>query len=722
MRQLFLDKGNMVVKEVCQPMLDDNNMLVSVHYSFLGSGSELSTIEKAKENIFFSNFPQKIKRVIESVSQHGVEQTASKLKNRIKGRIQPLGYSCSGEVIAVGKNVTHIRPGDLVACAGASFAMHADIINMPQNLVTKISSQEFLKDASLATIGTLALQSVRKADLKIGEYVCIVGMGILGQITLQMANLCGCNCIAIDIVQERLKKAKQLGAISAFHAIEDNVINEIEFITNHHGVDCTIITACSKSDALIQQAMEMTRKKGKVIVVSDIGLNIDRNPFYKKEVELLVSCSYGPGRNDYEYEQLGKDYPYEIIRWTENRNLQAFIQLIENKKIDIKSLITDNININKIDKAYSLIKSRKTQGIIINYLPKKSKPKEIAKKDPQEITFKPAVKDCIRVGIVGAGGFSKLNIAPIIAQQEQVKINAIVDKNISNSMNMSKIYGATKCFTSDKELFEQNAADVVVISSEHKYHCAQALHAMEHAKAVFLEKPMVTSFEQLDTMIKFLTKNPNTPFCVDYSRSFSPLIQKIKKAIKKRRSPLIINYRMNVELLKKNRFAQADMGEGRIIGEACSIFDLFCFLTNSQPIAVSVESLHSSQSQLFPTDNFCAQVSFQDGSICSLVYTSLGNQDLGRERMELFFDSKAIVMRDYRVLQGFGLRKIFDECNQCPNKGRSTLISNFFANIQNKKFKHPIELQRLFDVANLTLTVDQLACQGGGEKTFSIKK
>jgi len=714
MRQVFLDKGTIVVKEICQPVLDDNSILVSVHYSFVGSGTEFTTIEKAKESIFFSNVPHKIKRVIESVSQHGIEETAHIVKNKIKGRIKPLGYSCSGKVIAVGKNVKTIRSGDLVACASAHYAKHADIISIPQHLVAKIKHKAHLKTASTITLGTLALQGIRRANLQIGETVCIVGLGVLGQFTLQLAQLSGCNIVGVDTIEERLKKANELGAIASFHAIEDNVISEIEFLTNHQGVDCTIITTSSQSDAIIQQALEITRKRGKVILISDVSLNIDHNPFYKKEIDLIVSCSYGPGRFDYEYEHLGKDYPYELVRWTENRNIKAFINLIEQNKINIDKLITDNVNVNDIDKAYSLLKNKKTLGVVINYLYKKPTTKE--SQNTQEITFRPAVKDTMNIAVVGAGGFSKENLIPLVAQQEHTKIHTIVDPDISNSLNLSKIYGAKKYFTNTTEFFENDSSDVVVISSEHKFHCAQALQAMEKGKAVFLEKPMVTNFAQLKTITSFLKNNKNIPFCVDYSRSFAPFIQKIKNETKSRISPLVINYRMNVELLKKNKFAQQDMGQGRIIGEACSIFDIFCFLTDAKPVAASVESLNTVDSQLFPTDNFCAHISFRDGSICSLTYTSLGNQEMGRERMELFFDSKSIVMQDYKVLKGFGLRKSFDECSQCPDKGRSILMNRFFDNLKNKKFKHPIDLARLHNVANLTLIIDKLACQGGGTK------
>jgi len=585
MRQVFLDKGHIVVKDVCQPILEDHKVLVSVHYSFISSETELYTIEKSRESLFFSNVPQKIKKILESVSENGMNETKTLVKGKIKGRVQTLGYSCSGTVIAVGKKIKKLRPGNLVACAGANIANHADIISIPENLVVKVKSKEFLRDASLATIGSIAIQGIRRANLQIGEYVCVIGLGLLGQLTVQLAQLSGCNVIGIDILPDRLELAKKLGAIATFNPSEENIVKEIEFLTQHNYVDSTIITAASKSNSIIQQAMEITRKKGKVILVGDVGLKIPRNPFYKKEIDFLISCSYGPGRYDKIYEEIGQDYPYAFVRWTENRNIQSFVSLIEQGKINIEKLITQEIDIDNVTKAYELLKKKKSLGIVLKYLNKKTlkeKMKSVTNdkktdKLPDEIKFNPAVKDTMRVGVIGAGGFAKLTLMPIIYKQSNAKINAIVDTDIANSINVSRLYGAKQYFSSNTELFKKDLVDIVMISSPHKYHCEQALQAMSKGKAVFLEKPMVTSFDQLQQMRTFLKKYPNIPFCVDYNRSFSPFMKKIKKILKKRNTPIVAHYRMNAGFIPKDHWMQTEVGAGRIIGEACHIFDLFYF-------------------------------------------------------------------------------------------------------------------------------------------------
>lgn len=718
MRQLFLEKGNAVVKEVCQPLLDEYSVLVSVHYSFISSGTEVATINNAQASLI-SNVPYKIKKVLESVKLNGIEATKALIKGKLSGELQAIGYSCSGSVIATGAKVRNVRPGDWVACAGSSLANHADMVCVPEHLVVRVENPEHLKAASLTTIGAIALQGIRRANPQLGETVCVLGLGLLGQITVQLAKLSGCTVIGIDLVAERLDLAKKMGADHIYNAADPQIKKEIEFATQQHGVDCTIITAASKSDAIIQQAMEFTRRKGKVVLVGDVGMNVSRDPLYKKEIDFLISCSYGPGRYDALYEQKGQDYPLAYVRWTEQRNLQAFVQLIEQKKISADLLITAETDLANVPQAYEKLKNRQALGIVLNYGPKE----DVLKSEHQlqkPVHFVPAARAQWRVGFVGAGGFAKIKLMPIIARLESAKINAVVDADIATSMNVSNIYGAARALTADDELFSEDLVDVVVIASPHKFHCDQAIKALRHGKAVFLEKPMVTDKDQLQRFVSLLATYPNAPICVDYNRSFAPYVQKIKKEVAKRHSPLVVHYRMNAGFIPKEHWVQTDIGAGRIIGEACHIVDLFCYLTDSKPVSVSVEAVHASTNNIFPTDNFSAQIRFADGSICTLLYTALGHAQLGKERMELFFDSKTIVMDDFTQLHGFGFPSTFNETTLSPDKGHETLLTMFFKHLNAPAFEPPISFDRLKTTAELTLIIDQLACEGGGEKQLCV--
>ncbi len=728
MRQVFLDRGTITVKEVAEPLLDDHLVLVGVHYSLISSGTELATINQAKTGIF-NNVPHKIKKVLESIKANGIQATTTLVKEKLKGETQSLGYSCSGHVIAVGKKVKNIRAGDLVACAGAGYANHADLVCVPESLVVPVRNEQFLRAASLTTLGAIALQGIRQAEVTIGEYVVVIGLGLLGQLTVQLAKMSGAFVIGIDVMPERVALALQQGADAAFQVNQDNIISEIEFLTKHYGVDTTIITAASTSNEIIQQAMDITRKKGRIVIVGDVGLTLSRDPFYQKEIDLRISCSYGPGRYDPNYEEAGNDYPYAYVRWTENRNMQAFVSLIERKELNLDSLISKEVTLETVEQVYEQLKAKEVVGIVLNYqkeqptnactqiIPATQDGHICAVTEPaplDKLQFIPAKKDNVRVGFIGVGGFAKIKLLPIVSKIKNISIDAVVDADMSNSVSVSRTYGAAKSYSNDNELFQQDIVDAVVIASPHKYHCDQALMALKNGKAVFLEKPMVTNFEQLERLRTFFRMNPHAPLCVDYNRSFAPFIQKIKRAITTRHAPMMIHYRMNAGYIPKEHWIQTSVGAGRIIGEACHIIELFCFLVGAKPSAVSVEAIHASRDDIFPTDNLTVQIRFSEGSICSLLYTALGHKSLSKERMEVHFDGKTIVMDDYMKLEGYGMPSSFAETTPFPDKGHAVLLNQFFTSFRKGHNATPISWDHLDMVAELTLIIDQLACQGGG--------
>ena len=305
---------------------------------------------------------------------------------------------------------------------------------------------------------------------------------------------------------------------------------------------------------------------------------------------------------------------------------------------------------------------------------------------------------------------------PIVSKIKNVKVDAVVDSDIANATNSGRVYAVAKAFTDDRDLFKDDLVDAVVIASPHKFHSKQIVNALRNSKAVFCEKPMVTDFNQLHSVVDFVQKNPKSRLCVDFNRSFAPYIQKIKKVVQNRITPLVVQYRMNAGYIPGEHWVQTDVGAGRIIGEACHIFDLFVFLTDAKPVCVSAEALHASQEDIFTSDNFCTQIRFDDGSICSLLYTAIGHTGLGKERMELFFDGKSIVMNDYKELTGFGLPKSFNKKTSSPDKGHSEILNQFFMALKDEKIKMPISFERLQSVSEISLIVDQLVAAGGGEK------
>ncbi len=710
MRQVFLNKGAIALKEVCEPALEDHSMLISVYHSLIIPETEKSIIAQSEKDIILKNIPEKIRLIFNSISTKNIEGISDIIKKNIYGEIKAIGHSCSGKVIAVGKKVTQFRTGDYVACSGNGFANHADIVCIPESFAVKLKNKDFLQHASFITIGALAFDCIKKAQLQIGQTVCIVGLDLLGLLTAQIAQLSGCKVIGIDSDTHRLSKATEIGIQTILNPTSENIVQEISYITNHEGADCTIIT--QHIDNIIDLAVNFSKQQGKIVLSqykNPINLNYDQ--LYVKEINIInIPSTIQDELFLSEQQNTGALEHLPAALEEHCKSLSHFINLIENKLIQIEPLISHALSINNVTEAYKKIENKNIFGVILNFLPKV----DTAFPETSQ-SFLPAKKDALQIGIIGAGAFTQNTLMPILSRVKNLQIQATADKNIVKSLNIAQVYGARKTVINEDELFDDTNINVVFINSPYKLHARQTIAALEKGKAVFLEKPMATNLEELQTLYGYLQKNKSAQFCVDYNRSFAPFIKKIDHYTKDRTSPLMISYRINVGFIAKEQWLQRQMGSGRLIGEACHVFDMFLHLVNAQPIAVSVESLKPTNRYVFPTDNFTAQISFADGSICTLLYTSLGHVGLGKERMEVFFDSKAIIMDDYVTLEGFGLPFSFNESVKQPNTGCEDLIHNFLQAIKQENYTPPISIDRLNKATELTLIVDQLALKGGGE-------
>lgn len=705
MRQLFLDKELVAIKQAAQPFLEKQSVLISAHYCLLRHPEEATSATDPQAT--FSNLPSKIKKILSYQSKLETHHSPS-----------PLGYSCSGRVLACGTQVTLFRPGDLVACSARGYANHADLICVPEHLVARVRTTHNLKAACMITPGTIALQAMRRTKIQLAEFVCILGLNLAGQLAAQLARSAGAFVIGIDTDPARVALAEELGMQIGLCATEHDLVNEINLFTQHQGADATIVSP-DTPPSLVQYSIQLTRQRGRVVFMTEQAIAPTLTPAPHKVVDLLFAPDCGPGRGDRAYERGDYDYPYAHVRWTEGRNMQAFVDLIEKKAITVGALIQQELSPGDSPTPHKKSPAKSSPlATVLTYKQPPPSPDPAPVNAPPEHTphtysFIPAVREKIRIGIIGAGQYAARSLIPVLNTLNNVEVAAIYD---AETTTPPKSYSSLCAYSSDEDLLNDETVDAVVITSPQQFRCGQALKALHRGKAVFVEKPVTIDEDQFQQLFAFLDENPNAPFCIGYHRSFAPFMEKIKRNIVKRKTPLIVQYRVNANDAERELWRRSHASAGRIIGDACHAINLFVFLTDAKPIAVAVEALHTARPDIFPTENFCAQISFDDGSVCSMLYSNLGHRDLGKERMELFFDGNTIVMDDYTSLFGFGLSSLFNEATPSPNRGHAALFEEFFTSLkQSPPFEPPISFDRLKTVAEVTLTIDRLACEGGGK-------
>jgi len=702
MKQILIKKGQVIVGDVPAPFVGAGEVLVQVHYSCISTGTEMSGIKSSGEPLYKKALkkPQDVKKTLEMIRTRGLKNTIVRVKSKIN-MAKPIGYSASGVVLEVGKEIKDIKQGDRVACAGLGIANHAEFIAVPRNLMVKVSQDLPLDIASTVTLGSIAMQGVRRADPELGEYVTIIGLGILGQLTSQMLKVNGCKVIGIDKDQKRVDTALSLGMDRGLNPVNGNIIDEAMRFSNGFGVDSVIITASTQSSEIINQAMEMCRKKGRVVIVGAVGLNLRREEFYKKELDVLISMSYGPGRYDEKYETKGEDYPYAYVRWTENRNMEEYLCLLNNKKINIKPLIERIYPVEDALKAYDELKtgSSRPLTVLLEYNKESIPERKII------VSTKKIQKDKINIALIGVGSFAKAMHLPNLRRLNNFyNIYAIVDKIGNNAKSIAKEYGVSYATTDFREVLKDKDVNMLIIATRHNLHAQMAAEAAEAGKAIFLEKPMALNREELNKLVAVLEKT-KVPFMVGFNRRFSPYVKRIKEVIKNRQNPMIINYRENAGFMPKDHWVHTEEGGGRNIGEACHIYDLFNFLTESEVESISVSSIVPKTEQYSGNDNFVTTIKYRDGSVCNLVYTALGTRKVPKEKMEIYVDGKIIYLNDYKKLEIFGTR-VEKMGTKIQSKGHYEEMIEFARSIKEGD-GYPIPLWQLIQATQISFQVEE---------------
>jgi len=707
MKQVLVQRGTVQVENVPAPLLGDNHILVEVAYSLISTGTEVTGVKRSGESLAKKAIqqPENVKKVLSILKEKGIKKTLALVKSKVAGA-SPTGYSCSGVVIQVGKGVEKIKPGDRVACAGAGKANHAEIVLVPKNLVVKVPDGCSLKDAASVTLGSIAMQGVRRAGPKLGETVAIIGLGLLGQITNQLLKSAGCRTIGFDLQKRRVELAKGLGLDWGFVSSEADVQKEVFNLTNGHGVDSTIITASAPgNDTIVQQAMEITRKKGKVVVVGEVGLGIKRSPFYEKELDLLISTSYGPGRYDGNYEENGLDYPYAYIRWTEQRNMEEYLKLIAEGKLYFSQLVGKVYPIEEAPQAYqALQEGKRPLAALLDYHLSEADTGQKLRTKVQVSTVVKNKAGLINVAVIGAGSFAKSVHLPNLQRLSKLySIRAVVSATGSNAKETARQFGAAYCSTDYHDVLADADIDMVMLCTRHNLHAKIAMEAAKAGKAIFVEKPMAVNQEELDELVRVLNET-KVPLMVGFNRRFSPAAVRVKNLIRDRQNPIIVNYRVNAGYIPLDHWVHGEEGGGRIIGEACHMFDLFNYFTESEAESIDVSAISPKIEHISATDNFVATLKYTDGSVCTLLYTAVGASELSKEYIEVYCDGKTMIIDDFKELKIYSARQKGWKGPQ--DKGHVRELEEFAHSIR-EGGSCPISLSELVQATKISFVVDQ---------------
>jgi predicted dehydrogenase/threonine dehydrogenase-like Zn-dependent dehydrogenase len=706
MKQLLVKKGKIIVEQVPTPVVDPNHVLVKVAYSCISPGTEMTTVKGSGEPLYkrLIKKPEYLKKVYDLIKEKGLVQAKSLLKGKVE-EAYPIGYSASGIVVAVGQNVTGFLPGDKVACAGAGHANHAEYIDVPVNLVVKLSDSIDLAEASTVTLGAIALQGVRRTNPTIGERIVVFGLGILGQLTVQLLKNNGCTVIGIDVDQHRVNMALKNGMDIGINAIENESIERVLKLTDNFGADAVIITAAASGDSIIDQAMKMCRKKGRVVLVGSVSLALSREDFYKKEIDFLISTSYGPGRYDDTYEEEGIDYPFAYVRWTENRNMEEYLRLVQQKRILISDYVNGNFTVNDAPEVYeNLVQGKlKDMLIILAYPFANEQPKE---ETTIQIAGSYNQSGIINIAVIGAGGFAKSTHLPNINHLfSDFSIHTILNRNGSNAVIVAKQFGAKNATTNYREVLNDEEVGLVLICTRHDLHANMTIEALRSGKHVFVEKPLAINDEELREIEAFYHSNvTNKPLLMTgFNRRFSEAAVKMKKIIERSTTPLIINYRMNAGFIAPEFWVHRQEGGGRNIGEACHIYDLFNFLTGDRCESIVATAIDPTGKQWNRNDNFVAVLKYQNGSVCTLTYTSMGDKSVPKEICDIYFDGQILEMKDFKEVIHYSSKRV--KILPCNGKGHLQELEALRDTLVLGK-EWPISLEEQFSATRISFEVE----------------
>lgn len=670
--------GELKVEEVPPPILMPGGILVQNEHSLISKGTERMKVDFARKSMLAKakSRPDLVRQVLNNVRKEGWTTTFRKVMNRLESSA-PLGYSSAGEVIAVGELVEGIRVGDRVACAGAGYANHAEIVSIPKNLCAEIPEGVSAREACFTTLGAIALQGIRQAEVKLGESVTVIGLGILGQLCVQMLKASGCEVIGIDIDESVVRLAKDSGADLGLTIEREDLKTKVLDFTAGHGVDAVIITAGTESNQPVELSGQICRDKGRVVIVGAVKTDVPRKDYYEKELDIRFSRSYGPGRYDHLYEEMGMDYPYGYVRWTENRNMGEFLNLLKQGKVKLEGLITHQFAIQDAEKAYEVITNDEERSLAVLLSYQRSKPQSERIWVKEDWRDRGRLISEVNIGFIGAGNFARNNLLPHLIKRPKVSLRRVVTSTGISAKDVARKFGVGYCSSRVEEILEDDLINCVFIVTRHDRHAELVCRALETGRAVFLEKPLAIAEDQLREVVGTLNRTKGQ-LMVGFNRRFSPAARILKKHFEKRSSPLCMSYRVNAGAIPPDHWVHdPEQGGGRIIGEVCHFVDLLSFFTGSTPTTVFARGTDEQRKTPLTCDNLNVTIEFEDGSVGSIIYTSAGDATYPKERVEIFGEGRVGVIENFQKTSLFKDGKKSSYRHRGSSKGHREEVEAF---------------------------------------------
>ena len=653
--------GELILEDVACPVCKPGGVLVQTAFSFVSSGTERMKVEQAKMSLIGKARarPDQVQKFLQSAKQEGFVKTYKKAMDRLDTPT-PLGYSCSGRVVEVGRNIDEFHVGDLVACAGAGFANHAEVNFVPANLCSKIPEGVDLRDAVLTTVGSIALQGVRQGQVSLGENVAVIGLGLVGQIVAQIIKAMSCKVIGIDLDDSKLKLASDLGSDFVFNGKEELLLEKINNATLGGGIDTVIITAATSSNETILLAGNVLRDRGTIVIIGNVKMDLPWKLYYEKELNVVFSRSYGPGRYDKNYEEKGIDYPIGYVRWTEKRNMQTILELIRDGKIYTQKLISKSLPFAQAVEGYEMLEGdRSIMSILFEYSGQDLNGRHAAKVEFQN---RPAgsQEDKLGVSFLGAGKFAETMLLPHLKANPEVQLKGVISGTGVTAGKAAKKFGFEGVVADAEEIFKNQNTNAIFIVTRHDLHAPNVVRGLESGKNVFVEKPLALTYDELAQIVKTFDAAEGG-LMVGYNRRFSPHALHAKKSMKKVNGPVEILYRINAGHFPADHWYQdMEEGGGRIIGEVCHFVDFVQFLSDANPVRVYAETISGNKSAL-NNDNVSIIIRLSDGSTATITYIANGDPSFEKERVEIFGNKIVVVIENFcqTVVAATGKTKSF---------------------------------------------------------------